>query len=131
MSKLDEPILDNEFNNPLFRVGQRNQWDPKRKYTRYQRHDNSNDSRSSNLSPQDKVLTSLKNLNNNHLATYVDRKSNARSTLIRDGKLNASDYKDKHYGYGVGGQGSKRPTAVSIFPFIGQLNNKMTYTTVN
>ena len=77
------------------------------------------------------MLTSLKNLNNEHLATYVERKSNARSTLLRDGKLNDSDYKDKHYGYAIGGQGCKRPTAISIFPFIGQVPNKKIYATMN
>lgn len=72
------------------------------------------------------VLSSLKNLNNKHLDAYSEQKSRAMSNLIRDG----SNKREEYAGYFLKNTtGSKRPSALSIFPHVGMINNKNTYTT--
>lgn len=46
--------------------------------------------------------------------------------------MNESDYRNMHYGgSGVGLQGSRKPTALSLFPYIGHIQNKNVYSTAN
>lgn len=71
-------------------------------------------------------MQSLKKLNNKHLGDFSEKKSRAQSILLNDGKMKREDYAS-YFIKNTNGQ--KRPSALSIFPHVGMISNKNTFTT--
>jgi hypothetical protein len=74
---------------------------------------------------QPDILPSLKNLKNKHLSDYSEQKTRALTNML-SGSVHREDYSPYFI---KNTSGSKRPSALSIFPHVGMITNKNTYTT--
>jgi len=72
-------------------------------------------------------IASLQKLGNKHISSFLAKKTAARGTIIKEGtKALPPDYL---YSNARNMPFSQKPTSLSIFPHIGMISNKETYTT--
>lgn len=75
--------------------------------------------------PQSKeYLPSIQKLNIGHIQEYLDKKKEARQDLLEKGKV-----EDEYLGFINKPPRQLKPSHLKIFPAVGMINNKQTYTT--
>ena len=127
-------LKDNKMQN----LGIDNAWSDQKVYKRYKKHtdlvnspmnikdleDYGSGEREKSPKP---YMGSLERLGNRHISSFLAKKTAARGTIIKDGtKALPTDYLSSN---ARNMPFSQRPTSLSIFPHIGMISNKETYTT--
>lgn len=122
--------------NKISSLGIDNAWSGNKKYNRYSKlHQNDSKlnlrerSNSSNEDSPRKYLGSLEQLGNQHISQFINKKTEARDTIVKQGagKLDHTYLQSNSRNAPF----NSKPTSISIFPFIGSIPNKMVYMTHN